>query len=138
MRNTTTRIEGAFADERWLPIEGTKNLLISDYGRVYSIRTKKFVGCKGNQDGYKMVRTSPDGNAGTRAYIHRLVYLHFVIPTIPEGCEIEHLDSDNSNDYFMNLRAVPHKTNCNNPITRKRISDGLKAYYQRKREEEAA
>ena len=57
--------------------------------------------------------------------LHRLVYELF-IGKIPDGYEIDHIDTNPSNNTVTNLRAVTPKENRNNPLTRKHNSDAHK------------
>lgn len=41
-----------------------------------------------------------------------------------EGCEVDHIDCDPTNNKAENLRCVTKKENMNNPLTRKHISEG--------------
>ena len=51
--------------------------------------------------------------------VAKLVYEAFVGP-IPEGMEIDHCNGENTDNRLCNIRAVSHRDNCNNPITRER------------------
>lgn len=42
------------------------------------------------------------------------------------GAEIDHIDTDRMNNHPSNLRWVTPKENCNNPLTRKHISEAAK------------
>lgn len=53
--------------------------------------------------------------------IHRLVYESF-IGEIPEGYEIDHIDTDTRNNRIENLRIVTKKGNMNNPLTKEKLS----------------
>lgn len=50
-------------------------------------------------------------------YIHRLVFETF-IGKIPDGLEIDHINTDKSDNRLCNLRVVDRKGNMNNPITK--------------------
>lgn len=51
---------------------------------------------------------------------HRVVWYYFN-GEIPEGCEIDHIDTNPSNNSLQNLRLVTHKENMNNPITKEKL-----------------
>lgn len=54
--------------------------------------------------------------------MHRLEYEAF-IGEIPEGFEIDHIDSNPQNNVLSNIRACSHTENSNNPNSkRKRVS----------------
>ena len=56
---------------------------------------------------------------------HRMVYETFV-GEIPQGYEIDHINTIRDDNRLENLRIVTHKENLNNPLTRKHKSDSLK------------
>ena len=49
-------------------------------------------------------------------YIHQLVWETFV-GEIPEGMEIDHIDTDKTNNSLSNLRLVDRSGNMRNPLT---------------------
>lgn len=53
--------------------------------------------------------------------VHRLVWETFV-GEIPEGYEIDHINTVRDDNRIENLRCITHKDNCNNSLTRKHIS----------------
>lgn len=61
-------------------------------------------------------------------YTARLIYEAFN-GKIPEGLEIDHIDGDPRNNKLENLRAVTHKENMNNPVTKARMK-GHKRRFQ--------
>lgn len=50
---------------------------------------------------------------GKQYYLHRLLWETFV-GEIPDGYEIDHIDTNPRNNSLENLRLVTHKENCNN------------------------
>ena len=88
-----------------------KKLANGKYGKEYILKPTSW-------DKYRKIAFTKDGD---RKYywVHRLVWEAFYGP-IPEGMEIDHIDGNPSNNSLSNLRAVDHKTNMNNPITKKR------------------
>ena len=57
-------------------------------------------------------------------YIHQLVWETFV-GEIPEGMEIDHIDTDKTNNNLSNLRLVDRSGNMHNPITYKKITRAI-------------
>lgn len=68
--------------------------------------------------GYLRFDLCKDGEYDYR-YIHQLVWETF-IGDIPEGLEIDHIDTDKTNNHLENLRVTDRKGNMNNPITYKK------------------
>ena len=58
----------------------------------------------------------------TLGRIHRLVWEAFNGP-IPKGLEIDHIDTDGTNNRLDNLRLVTHTENMNNPLSKQHASD---------------
>lgn len=70
--------------------------------------------------GYYFVRIK------SRMYmVHRLVAMAF-IPTQDASLHIDHIDGNKLNNCVENLKWCTQKENNNNPITRKRISEGVR------------
>ena len=61
----------------------------------------------------------------TLALVHRLVFETF-IGKIPQGYEIDHINTIRDDNRLENLRVVTRRENLNNPLTRKHISDSRK------------
>jgi len=57
--------------------------------------------------------------------VHRIIYETFVGP-IPDGYEIDHINTIKTDNRLENLRIVTHKENCNNPLTLKHKSEAMK------------
>lgn len=90
--------------ERWLPIAGRPEYIISDQGRI-----AKVLKPSPSPLGYLGIRL------GTRVdheyiRIHSTVLQTFVEPR-PEGMHCAHLDGDNQNNRLKNLRWVTPKEN---------------------------
>lgn len=98
--------------EIWKDIN--EDYCVSNYGKVWSRKRNKLVGFK-SVTGYMEVMIN-----GTRHYIHRLVAQAF-IPNPNNYPEIDHIDTDRSNNVWTNLRWTDRKGNQNNPITKERL-----------------
>lgn len=83
---------------------------VSNYGRVYSRISKKFLKPKVHRDGYlHLILYRPDGTWKDE-YIHRLVAEAFCEKK--EGCNVvNHLDSNKSNNNASNLEWCTQKEN---------------------------
>lgn len=70
-----------------------------------------------NKNGYFQVHTK----IGLKK-VHRVIYETFV-GEIPEGYEIDHINTNKTDNRLENLQIVTHKENMNNPLTRKHTSE---------------
>lgn len=70
------------------------------------------------KNGYRTVRLYNKDGEMKQFYLHRLIYSSFVGDIT--GLEIDHKDGDRSNNNVDNLRAVSHKENCANEVSRER------------------
>ena len=123
----------ALEGEEWRDVVGYEGYyMVSSFGRVvslskslpnrYSIRrtrpmilkpTKKQV-----NDNYCNYYVSlRKNNLHKKISIHRIVAIAF-IPNPYNFPEIDHIDTDTSNNYITNLRWCTKKQNMNNPITK--------------------
>lgn len=121
--------------EVWKPINGySERYEVSNYGRVRSKdmivngRLKDCHKIKGrilkpcnDREGYENVVLCINQQRKTFR-LHRLVAIAF-IPNPENMPEIDHIDANRSNNKVDNLRWSTRKTNSNNPITRKRVSE---------------
>ena len=73
------------------------------------------------KNGYHFISYAPKKTV----YIHRLVYEAF-IREIPDGYEIDHINTIRDDNRLENLRLVTHKENYNNELTKKHISEAHK------------
>lgn len=86
----------------------------------YSKRQDKLILCKDrlSRNGYLQVGVSKPKT--TLIYVHRLVYETF-IGNIPEGYQIDHINTIKTDNRLENLRCVTHKENMSNPLTIKHL-----------------
>lgn len=85
-----------------------KRYYVASNGRIFS-ETKE-VKTTIIPNGYKIV------NVGKMKLAHRVVWEAFN-GEIPQGMEIDHINTDRGDNRLENLRMVSHKENCNNPRT---------------------
>ena len=139
-------------EELWKDIKGYEGRYqVSNQGRVRSLN-RIITNCRGRKqivkekilkpenvfDGYERVGLCKNGKR-KHYRVATLVYEAFVGP-IPEGKELDHINGDRTLNIPSNLRAVSHKENCWNPITRERHiaanerrSRTLKEYHARRK-----
>ena len=91
----------------------------------YDFKQDKLVLCNLNtdKDGYLTLKISKPKSS--RVKVHRLVYETFV-DEIPQGYQIDHINTIKDDNRVENLRVVTPKENNNNPLTRKHKSESLK------------
>ena len=110
--------------ENWKDIEGYEGLYqVSNIGRVkrlagFKCNVERFLTGQKDKDGYILLCLSKDGSI-KRYRVHRLVAEAFV-PNPDNKPEIDHINTDRSDNRAENLRWATRKENANNPITRKR------------------
>jgi hypothetical protein len=97
-------------------IEGYDKYEITEEGEVFSHKYKKPKKLKPqpasqSKKGYLQVRLYDNsGKLGKLQYVHRLVYETFV-GKIPEGLEIDHMDSNPRNNSLSNLQLLSRRGN---------------------------
>jgi hypothetical protein len=121
-------------EEIWKDIEGYEGLYqVSNLGRVKSlnriIATKMNISrlMKGkvltivpDPNNYMKVLLSKEGKQQIYL-VHRLVAQAF-IPNPDNKSEIDHINTDRTDNRVENLQWVTRKENCNNPLTKEKIA----------------
>lgn len=81
------------------------------------------------KNGYIVVNYRDNSNY-KKEYLHRVMWEVFY-SKIPNGYEIDHIDTVRTNNNLENLRLVTRKENCNNPKTKEHYveSNSKKAKY---------
>lgn len=89
--------------ENWKWIEGYEgHYRVSDHGRVYSEKSKKFMGVNRiTKDGYNYIALSKN-NKSKEFRMHRLVATHF-IPNPDNKETVNHIDGNKLNNHVDNL-----------------------------------
>ena len=95
--------------EKFKQIKGYENYLVSDQGRVFNYKFKKFLKPGKNQGGYLFVVLCKNGIMKTLA-IHRLVALAF-IPNPENKFTVNHIDGCKTNNHADNLEWNTQKEN---------------------------
>lgn len=139
-------------EELWKNIKGYEGRYqVSNQGRVRSLN-RIITNCRGREQIVKEKILKPENvfDGYERVYLCRNgKRKHFRVATlvfeafngsIPEGLEIDHINDIRTDNHLENLRAVSHRANCWNPITRERHiaanerrSQTLKEYYAKKK-----
>ncbi|MNQ63378.1 NUMOD4 motif protein [compost metagenome] len=102
-------------NERWMPIFGYPMYDISDYGRVWSRRTNKFLKATVNtRTGYSYVHISHDKQTKNAA-IHRLVAEHFIYNPYDDE-QVNHLNGIKTDNHFSNLEWCTAKQNTHHAM----------------------
>lgn len=124
--------------EEWKDISGYEGRYqISNFGRVkscdrlvnrcgrYMHVAERIMHQSLAANGYYVVNLN---NQGYKTfYIHRLVADAFIPNPFSHKC-IDHIDANRLNNTLENLKWCSYSENNNNPITRKRMSDGSKGF----------
>lgn len=103
--------------EEWRPIVGWPGYLVSDQGRVISMKRKSprvLHSFPDRRGGYPVVSLST-GGACRNAKVHVLVAAAFIGPR-PEGMDIRHLDGDVTNNRPSNLRYGTRSENMRDAL----------------------
>lgn len=102
--------------ERWLPVVGYEGLYeISDSGRVKSLHDTKgykpgrIIASRINTFGYRQIMLSKNGKTKQNS-VHRLVASAFIINPLNKP-QVNHIDSDKSNNNLSNLEWATRKEN---------------------------
>lgn len=92
--------------ERWKPVIGHPMYLVSDFGRVWSLKTNMLMKANIDDKGYETLR--PDSK---HRKLHHLV-LEAFIGLRPAGHECGHLDGNPANNRLSNLQWITPKQNA--------------------------
>lgn len=120
-------LDNPIYSEQWKPIDGYEEYLVSNFGRVKSL--KKYRGKKENilkqakdkQRGYLHVALSKSNK--TKGFlVHRLVANAF-IPNLMSLPQVNHKDENKENNHVDNLEWCENKYNLNYGSRNKKISD---------------
>lgn len=110
--------------ERIIPARGLEGYCVTDTGKFIGKRNCQLVGSQ--VGGY--IRYTVRVNKKTKSVNAARVVWESFYGLIPKGYEIDHINSDKSDNRLSNLRVVTHKENMANPITRARLSKPRKHY----------
>ena len=111
-------------------IKGYEKYMISDYGRVFSIKRHKFLKPYINSFGYYVVNLCENKIKKT-IKIHRLVGLHFLENPENKKC-LDHINNIRTDNRLENLRFATLNENSHNAKIRKDNTTGIKGIYFKK------
>lgn len=108
-------IETIYDDEYFVRIEDIDYIKdyywISNYGRIYSSKSKKILTPFTDRDGYFRIELAvTNRNIGKKFYVHRLVAKMFV-PGYFEGAMVNHINSNRQCNHVDNLEWVTAQGN---------------------------
>ena len=106
-------------DEIWKAIKGYEGLYeISNLGRVRSLYKKgKILSTETDKKGYLKLKLSKNRNR--QFYLISRLVAEAFIPNPDNKPEVDHINTNPSDNRAENLRWVTHKENCSNPLTQK-------------------
>lgn len=113
--------------ETWRPVPGYEGLYdVSDLGAVRSHYGGKvrYLKCHKAENGYIQVALYKNGK-GKGLLVHRIEWEAFHCP-IPDGMQIDHINTIRDDNRLSNLRVVTSKENSNNSITAERMRESAK------------
>jgi len=103
---------------QWKEIKDYPNYKVNSYGEIYSKNLNKKMKLKARKDGYVRVMLYNE-NGGKHFYVHILVAKEF-IPNILNLPEVDHMDSNRSNNRADNLMWVTRIQNLDRCFKLKR------------------
>jgi hypothetical protein len=108
-------------------IKGYEKYMISDEGRVFSIKSHKFFKPSINTCGYYIVDLYKNG-IRKNFTVHRLVGLHFLKNSENKKC-IDHINNNKLDNTINNLRFATLNENSHNARIRNDNTSGIKGVY---------
>jgi len=99
--------------ETWKGIPGFPNYRVSDLGKVWSLKTNRFLkpGGTGRNGKYQFVVLMNNGKRNNRL-VHRLVAAAFCDGFDEDKNEVNHVDENPANNAASNLEWCNRKHNC--------------------------
>ena len=107
---TINRFIENLENEEWREIKNYPLYLISNFGRVMNIKTKRLLKFAVKSSGYLQVHLWKDGK-GKTFDVHQLVYKSFYPNVNTAGYVINHIDGNKNNNFINNLEKVTYQEN---------------------------
>lgn len=83
---------------------------VTDTGKIYSLKSKRFLNVQYNDNGYPCITLRVEGKTKTFK-VHRLVALVYLKDTYFDGAHVNHIDGDKTNSCVKNLEWVTRSEN---------------------------
>ena len=97
-------------NEEWTEMPEWPNYIISSFGRIMNVKTKRLLKQAISNNGYYEVSLWKN-NKGTTTLIHKLVYSYFYKDFDLDGYVINHKDGNKLNNNKNNLEKISYKEN---------------------------
>ena len=102
--------------EKFHPIPGYEEYLISREGIVYSTKVNRPLSCTRNTTGYYIVCFTTN-NKRKNFLVHRLLAFVFLgLPSLESDLEVDHIDGNNTNNNLNNLAVLSKKQHISKTI----------------------
>jgi hypothetical protein len=110
--------------EEWKYITDFPMYMVSNHGRIYSLKTQRYLSCSTDTKGYQINRLRQGGKYCSLS-VHRLVGKHF-IENPGNKPLIDHINCIRHDNRVSNLRWVSHAENTRNMKVSKRSTTLVK------------
>ena len=105
--------------EKFRPIPGHEDYLISRAGSIYSTKVNRLLSCTRNTSGYYIVCFTANSNR-KNFLVHRLLAFVFLdLPSLESDLEVDHIDGNNTNNSLSNLAVLCKKQHISKTIQQK-------------------
>lgn len=114
--------------EKFKQMREYPNYLISNFGRIYSFKSNRFIQQRVNGRYLRCSLYCRGGISNTNVLIHRLVAKYFVFK--PNGCNVvNHIDGNRMNNNYTNLEWCTQKQNvihaCKNGLIKRNFGSDV-------------